>query len=121
MLYSQCSADLEAAAKARSKITNTNIEDGNKITKLHNQLVDLDGFLSSNILSTIVNRLSTCAALHSQSMEFGQDLKALEDMVKDLELTLGSVEESVKGVESGLVENMKIIQQNLEQIDRKSD
>ena len=78
----------------------------------------MDGFLSSNILSTIVNRLSTCASLHSQSMEFGKDLKSLEDMVKDVEVTLGSVEESVKSVESGLVENMKVIQKNMDKLDQ---
>lgn len=111
-------ADLEAAAKARSKLNNTNVDDEAKVTKLHNQLVDMDGFLSSNILSTIVNRLSTCASLHSQSMEFGKDLKSLEDMVKDVEVTLGSVEESVKSVESGLVENMKVIQKNMDKLDQ---
>lgn len=78
----------------------------------------MDGFLSSNILSTIVNRLSTCASLHSQSMEFGKDLKSLEDMVKDLEVTLGSVEESIKSVESGMVENMKVIQKNMDKLDQ---
>lgn len=108
---------MEAAAKARSKLNNTNVEDAAKITKLHNQLVDLDGFLSSNILSTIVNRLSACATLHTQSMEFGSKLKSLEDMVKDIEVMLGSVEESVKNVEVGLVENMKVIQQNMDKID----
>lgn len=76
----------------------------------------MDGFLSSNILSTIVNRLSTCASLHSQSMEFGNNLKALEDMVKDVEVTLSSVEESVNIVEKKLDENMKVIQKNMEQI-----
>ena len=71
-----------------------------------------------NILATIVNRLATCATLHSQSMDFGKDLKALESMVKDVEVTLGSVEESVKGVESGLMENMKVIQKNMERLDQ---
>lgn len=111
-------ADLEAAAKARSKINNTNVEDGAKIAKLHNQLVDMDGFLSSNILSTVVNRLSTCASLHTQSMEFGRDLKALEGMVKDIEGTLGSVEDSVSTMESSLIENMKVIQKNMERLDK---
>mmetsp|Transcript_1272 Transcript_1272/g.1529 ORF Transcript_1272/g.1529 Transcript_1272/m.1529 type:complete len:365 (+) Transcript_1272:120-1214(+) len=111
-------ADLEAAAKARSKINNTNVEDAAKIAKLHNQLVDMDGFLSSNILSTVVHRLSTCASLHSQSMEFGRDLRALEGMVKDTEVTLVSVEDSVNAMESGLIENMKVIQKNMERLDK---
>ena len=51
-------------------------------------------------------------------MDFGKDLKALESMVKDVEVTLGSVEESVKGVESGLMENMKVIQKNMERLDQ---
>ncbi len=94
------------------------MEDAAKITKLHNQLVDMDGFLSSNILSTIVNRLSTCASLHSQSMEFGKDLKSLECMVKDVEAQLGSVEDSVNAMESGLIENIKVIQKNVERLDK---
>ncbi len=79
----------------------------------------MDGFLSSNILSTIVNRLSSCASLHTQSLEFGTNLKALEEMVNDVEVTLENVEESVKVVENGLVENMKIIQKNMERFDQE--
>ena len=40
-------------------------------------------------------------------------------MVNDVEVTLESVEESVKTVENGLVENMKIIQKNIEKLDHK--
>jgi len=117
-------ADLEAAAKARSKINNTNVEDASKIAKLHQQLVDLDGFLSpssssSNILSTIVVRLSTCATLHSQSMEFGKDLKALEHMVKDVEVMLHSVEDSVNCTEKSMKDNMDLIRKNMETLDQQ--
>jgi len=113
-------ADLEAAAKARSKL-NANAQDGIKISKLYNQLTELDGFLStdSHVLSAIVNRLSACAELHSKSMEFGRGLDTLEGAVVDLKALLGSLEESVGSLETGMEGNMKVIQENMENLDKR--
>ena len=115
------SADLEAAVKARSKIHGTNVEDAMKITQLYNTLHDLDGFASTNILTTIVSRLSSLSYLHSSSMNFQSQLSQLEHVVKDVELTLGSMEESAKLVQNGMAENMKIIQRNMEHMDQQQE
>lgn len=137
-------ADLEAAAKARSKISNAgqSASDAQKISKIYTQLTDLDGFLagtsaanaersegsasgtftSSNnndVLSTIVNRLAACAELHSSSSEFGNDLKALEEMLTDTQVLLSGLETTVATLETGMEENMKVIASNIENLDKQ--
>eukprot|EP00558_Chaetoceros_sp_UNC1202_P005298 CAMPEP_0197236598 /NCGR_PEP_ID=MMETSP1429-20130617/3651_1 /TAXON_ID=49237 /ORGANISM="Chaetoceros sp., Strain UNC1202" /LENGTH=252 /DNA_ID=CAMNT_0042695407 /DNA_START=95 /DNA_END=856 /DNA_ORIENTATION=- len=130
-------ADLEAAAKARSKL-NTNAQDTNKIAKLYNQMMELDGFLSgpgpssggsnengsdaspnSTVLCAIIDRLSTCAELHSKSMEFGRDLSSLEHLANDTQVLLSGLEGTLQGLEEGMAKNMKVIQENMEELDKR--
>mmetsp|Transcript_23349 Transcript_23349/g.34621 ORF Transcript_23349/g.34621 Transcript_23349/m.34621 type:complete len:352 (-) Transcript_23349:174-1229(-) len=145
-------ADLEAAAKARSKISNAgqSASDAHKISKIYSQLTDLDGFLTgsgggsgatnvttaatnersegsgssscssnnNNVLSTIVNRLTACAELHSSSSEFGSDLKALEEMLTDTKVLLSGLETTVATLETGMEDNMKVIASNMENFDK---
>lgn len=113
-------ADLEAAAKARSKI-NSNTQDAVKVSKLYNQMTELDGFLSSDshVLNVIINRLEACAELHSRSMDFGKGLDSLEAAVVDSKALLASMEDSVESLEKGMETNMKIIQENMETLDKR--
>lgn len=112
--------DLEAAAKARSKV-NSNTQDAVKVSKLYNQMTELDGFLSSDshVLNAIVNRLGACAELHSRSMDFGKGLDSLEAAVVDVKALLASMENSVGSLENGMENNMKIIQENMETLDQR--
>ena len=113
-------ADLEAAAKARTKL-NSNAQDAAKVSKLYNQLLELDGFLAtdSHVLMAIVDRLSACAGLHSKSMEFGRGLDSLEGTVGGVKTLLANLEESVGSLEMGMDENMKVIQLNMENLDKR--
>jgi exonuclease VII small subunit len=115
-------ADLEAAAKAKSKLnSSSSSSDSAKISKLYNQLVAFDGFLSpdSQVLHAIVNRLEACADLHKNSMDFDRGLDSLETTVGDVKTLLSSLEESVSILEKGMKENMKIIQENMETLDKR--
>jgi hypothetical protein len=113
-------ADLEAAAKARGKM-NSNAQDAAKVSKLYNQLMELDGFLAtdSNVLKAIVDRLSACAELHSKSMEFSRVLDSLESTVGGVTGLLANLEQSVGSLEKGMDENMKVIQSNMENLDKR--
>ncbi len=113
-------ADLEAAAKARSKI-NSNTQDAIKVSKLYTQMTELDGFLSSDshVLNAIVGRLGACAELHSRSMDFGRGMDELEAAVVDVKALLASMEDAVGSLESGMESNMKIIQENMESLDQR--
>jgi len=113
-------ADLEFAAKARSKLNST-AQDAAKVSKLYNQLMELDGFLAtdSSVLNAIVDRLSACAVLHSKSMEFSRVLDSLEGAVGGVKGLLVNLEESVGSLEKGMDENMKVIQSNMENLDKR--
>lgn len=115
-------ADLEAAAKAKSKLnTSMNGSDSAKISKLYNQLVAMDGFLSSDsqVLNAIVNRLEACADLHTKSMDFGRGLESLETTVVDMKTWLSSLENSMEILEKGMKENMDVIQENMKILDQQ--
>lgn len=113
-------ADLEAAAKARSKIQSST-QDSVKVSKLYNQMTELDGFLSSDshVLNAIVNRLEACAELHLRSMDFGKTVDSLEVAVTDVKSLLASMDDSVGSLEKGMEDNMKIIQENMEALDKR--
>ena len=113
-------ADLEAAAKARSKL-NTNAQDSAKISKLYNQMTELDGFLTSDshILSAIVGRLTACSELHRKSMDFARNLESLETTVVDVKALLDNLETTVDSVDKKMNENMKVLQSNMETLDEK--
>jgi len=117
-------ADLEAAAKARAKLSShSNGDDAKVIAKLYQQLLDLDGFVesssSSNVLSCIVERLSTCANLHSQSMNFNHKLSNLEHSINEKEQLLSGIQSALIKVETGMTVNLDIIQHNMTVLDER--
>jgi exonuclease VII small subunit len=95
-------------------------EDSHVIARLYEQLLDLDGFFvssPSNLLTSIVQRLSTCANLHSKAMSFENRLDGLERIVKDLTPTVQNLEDCISRVESGMINNMKVLEQNMNALD----
>ena len=117
---------MEAAAKARNKL-NVNLsnagEDPKVISRLYEQLLDLDGFFvssPSNLLAGIVQRLSSCSNLHSRSMAFDNRLDELEKMAKEMSQLVQNVEECLSKVESGMITNMKVMEQNMITLDDRA-
>ena len=100
---------------------NTNAQDSAKISKVYNQLTELDGFLTSDshILSAIVDRLTACSELHRKSLDFARNLESLETTVVDVKVLLDNLETSVDSVEKKMDENMKVLQSNMETLDEK--
>ena len=98
-------------------------EDPKIISRLYEQLLDIDGFFvssPSNLLTRISQRLSTCASLHSKAMTFESRLNELERMAKEMNQAVQSVEDCLGRVESGMVTNMKVLEQNMNALDDRA-
>lgn len=120
--------DLEAASKAKNHLrTVAKGEDYQIIGQLHEQLLDLDGFVSSSLSSNslsntilmIVQRLSDCAKLHESASLFGSELKELERSANDIERLVKSLEKALMVMKSGMNTNMEIIKQNMSLLDER--
>ena len=95
--------------------------------------MDLNGFLTlkggnlsstslsptSQVLDTVVERLQTCAQLHTRAMDFDSQLNGLETSVEQVERMVLSVESSLERVEKGMVENMEILQGNIVELETR--
>lgn len=117
-------ADLEAANKARSKLTSSMLlaghsagEDAKVISSLHEQMTDIEGVSSQ--LPAIVQRLQQLSQLHGQAADFSTRLAAVESMARDSERLVASLEETLDHVEKGSVSNLKIIEKNMKTLDEK--
>mmetsp|Transcript_59652 Transcript_59652/g.69714 ORF Transcript_59652/g.69714 Transcript_59652/m.69714 type:complete len:399 (-) Transcript_59652:241-1437(-) len=117
-------ADLEAANKARSKLTSSMLlaghsagEDAKVISSLHEQMTDIEGVSSQ--LPAIVQRLQQLSQLHGQAADFSTRLAAVESMARDSERLVASLEETLDHVEKGSLSNLKIIEKNMKTLDEK--
>ena len=122
-------ADLEAAARARTKLASKSssttaaaassstvvVEDANTIAALHTQLIELEGY-SANLPALTV-RLLELSNLHSSAAEFGARLAAAEMAVARSEGVLLSVEEALEKMEGGWKSNMESVENNLKRLD----
>jgi hypothetical protein len=96
--------------------------------------MDLNGFLTltggdstsstslsptSQVLDTVVERLQTCAQLHTSAMDFEGQLNGLEISVEQVQKMVSSVESSLERVEKGLVQNMEILQGNMVELETR--
>lgn len=113
-------SDLEAAARAKSKLSSSNNpslakEDAQTITSLHNQLVELEGI--STYLPALTSRLTELANLHSNAAEFGSRLDAAEETLVRTEALLLSLEVALEKVEGGWKENMEAVERNVKRLD----
>ncbi len=98
-------------------------DDSKIISSLYEQLLDLEGFFvhsPHSILTDIVQRLSFCANLHSRTMTFEKRLNELEGMANYMNQLVRNVEECLGRVESGIITNMKVMEQNMNALDDRA-
>lgn len=110
--------DLEAVAKHRSKLP-LPPEDSKTITQLYEQMQSLS-FLSKE-LPLIATRLGDLAQLHSHASDFATRLVGVEKSVVDVERLLVNFETVLDRVESGCVENVKIVEENMKHLDDRME
>lgn len=105
-------ADLEAAAKAKSKLSSgSSTADSRMIADLHQELNQLEG-LSSH-LPALAQRLEQLAHIHVQSSSAAVRLTGAEQDVRGIQVTLQSMEKALSALETNMVENTKIMDANL--------
>ena len=115
-------SDLEAAARARTKLASSsssssrvNDEDARTLTALHNHLVELEGI--STYLPALTVRLAELSNLHSNAADFGERLDVCEEAVNRSEKLLDSVDASLKKMEEGWKVNMEVAESNVKRLD----
>lgn len=115
-------SDLEAAARARTKLASSsssssrlNDEDARTLTALHNHLVELEGI--STYLPALTVRLAELSNLHSNAADFGERLDVCEEAVNRSEKMLDSVDTSLKKMEEGWKVNMEVVESNVKRLD----
>ena len=113
-------SDLEAASKARNKLASAATfrkEDAKTISSLYDQMTSLEGL--SDHLPALVARLQQLATLHAQSSTFSVRLTQSEKEVVQLQALVKELEETITKVETGMVENVKVIEKNMQQLDER--
>lgn len=113
-------SDLEAASKARNKLASAATfrkEDAKTISALYDQMVQLEGL--SDHLPALVARLQQLASLHAQSSSFAVRLTQSEKEITQLQNLLKQLEDTVTKVETGVVDNVKIVEKNMQQLDER--
>jgi hypothetical protein len=109
-------ADLEAASKARNKLTATyKKEDSKTIQELHQQMTDLEGL--SQHLPALTARLQQMATLHVQSASFATRLLQTEEQAAQAASSLAQLERTLEKVQSHMVENVQTVENNMKQLD----
>lgn len=111
-------ADLEAASKARSKLSAAyKKEDTKMIQELYQQMVDLEGL--SDYLPSLVERLSQLSGLHRQAATFSGRLDEVERAAQQMEATVGQIEGGMANLQSAMVVNLQTLEQNMAKLDEK--
>lgn len=109
---------MEAAAKARSKLTSSGSSADNKaISELHTQLIQLEGI--SDHLPALTHRLQQLAHLHVNGANFSSRLTEAETGLAGVQTLLESLKSSVEKVEQGMVENVKAMEDNVKSLSSK--
>ena len=118
-------ADLEAAARAKTKLSSKSSssnaaatasgqqqkEDAQMISRLHTQLLELDGI--SSYLPQLTIRLVELSNLHASASNFASRLNAAETAVNRCE----SMEGTLNIMEEGWKSNMDLIESNVRRLD----
>ncbi|MGK3738413.1 MAG: hypothetical protein ACI90V_005260 [Bacillariaceae sp.] len=111
-------ADLEAASKARNKLTATyKKEDSKMIQQLYQQMVDLEGL--GSYLPSLVERLQQLSHLHRQASTFGTRLQELERGTTQVEATVVQLEDGMTTLQTTIVQNIAAMENNLQELDKK--
>mmetsp|Transcript_37451 Transcript_37451/g.90857 ORF Transcript_37451/g.90857 Transcript_37451/m.90857 type:complete len:353 (+) Transcript_37451:98-1156(+) len=111
-------ADLEAASKAKNKLTATyKKEDSKMIQQLHQQMVELEGL--SGYLPSLVERLQQLSGLHVQASFFSSRLGEVEKSAHQIGSTLTVLEESLDKVQTNMVDNVQSMETNMKSLDER--
>ena len=111
-------ADLEAASKARNKLTATyKKEDSKMIQQLYQQMTDLEGL--GSYLPSLVERLQQLSSLHQQASTFGTRLQELERGATQVEASVGQLEDGMATLQTTIVENITSMESNMKKLDEK--
>jgi len=111
-------ADLEAASKARNKLTATyKKEDSKMIQQLYQQMIDLEGL--GSYLPSLVERLQQLSSLHQQASTFGTRLQELERGATQVEASVGQLEDGMATLKTTIVENITAMESNMKKLDEK--
>jgi hypothetical protein len=111
-------ADLEAASKARNKLTATyKKEDSKMIQQLYQQMIDLEGL--GSYLPNLVERLQQLSSLHQQASTFGTRLQELERGATQVEASVGQLEGGMATLQTTIAQNMSAMESNMKKLDEK--
>ena len=111
-------ADLEAASKARNKLTATyKKEDSKMIQQLYQQMIDLEGL--GGYLPSLVERLQQLSTLHRQASTFGTRLQELERGATQVEASVGQLEDGMDTLQTTIVQNIAAMESNMKKLDEK--
>lgn len=111
-------ADLEAASKARNKLTATyKKEDSKMIQQLHQQMVELEGL--SGYLPSLVDRLQQLSGLHVQASTFSSRLQEVEKSANQLGYTVTGIESALNQVQTSMVDNVQTMESNMTELDER--
>ncbi len=111
-------ADLEAASKARNKLTATyKKEDSKMIQQLYQQMIDLEGL--GDYLPSLVERLQQLSTLHQQASTFGTRLSELERGATQVEATVSQMEDGMGTLQTTIAENITAMESNMKKLDQK--
>ena len=122
-------ADLEAAARAKTKLSSKSSssnaaatasgqqqkEDAQMISRLHTQLLEFEGI--SSYLPQLTIRLVELSNLHASASNFASRLTAAETAVNRCEGMLVNVEGTLNTMEEGWKSNMDVIERNVRRLD----
>jgi len=111
-------ADLEAASKARNKLTATyKKEDSKMIQQLYQQMIDLEGL--GSYLPSLVERLQQLSSLHQQASTFGTRLQELERGATQVEASVSQLEDGMATLKTTIIENISAMESNMKKLDEK--
>lgn len=120
LLLASCySADLEAASKARTKLSGAAVSanDSKKISELYEQLKQLEGV--GMHLPALSLRLQQLASLHSQNATFANRLSGIEQGLPKIQASVQELQQSLTQVEEGMLNNIKMLQENIKVLETK--
>mmetsp|Transcript_28197 Transcript_28197/g.46706 ORF Transcript_28197/g.46706 Transcript_28197/m.46706 type:complete len:312 (-) Transcript_28197:126-1061(-) len=111
-------SDLEAASKARSKLSSsTSSADNKTIAELHAQLIQLEGI--SEHLPALTHRLQQLAHLHVNGANVSSRLTESEASLTTVQGSLNNLGSSMEKVEQGMIESIKTMDSNLKKLEDK--
>ena len=110
--------DLEAASKARNKLTSlSRAEDTKSITEIYDEMSQLQGMTAH--LPALVERLRILSQLHQDSTSWSQRLVVTEEAAGQLQNQMASIESSLTTLETTLRENAEQLTENIKILEEK--